>query len=83
MNYLRVLEESIGHAGTLPALLELGSNTGGTSWDLGAGGAPREEQAVSEPWRESSTSEKEERALLKLRGKYQQTEPALLCGTTF
>ena len=36
MNYLRVLEESIGHAGTLPALLELGSNTGGTSWGPGS-----------------------------------------------
>ena len=34
MNYLRVLEEPIGHAGTLPALLELGSDTGGTSWGL-------------------------------------------------
>lgn len=36
MNYLCVLEEPIGHAGTLPALLELGSNTGGTSWGPGS-----------------------------------------------
>lgn len=31
MNYLCVLGESIGHAGTLPALLELGSRDGGAS----------------------------------------------------
>lgn len=32
MNYLCVLGESIGHAGTLPAPPELGSGAGGSSW---------------------------------------------------
>lgn len=32
MNYLCVLEESIGHAGTLLAPLELESGAGGSSW---------------------------------------------------
>lgn len=54
MNYLCVLGESIGHAGMLPAPLELGSRAGGSSW--GQGKTPIESrggQAVTEPWRES------------------------------
>lgn len=42
MSYLGVLGEAIGHACTLRALLELGTRTRGSSWDLGAGRASKE-----------------------------------------
>lgn len=70
MNYLCVLEEPIGHAGTLPALLELGSNTGGTSWGPGSRRISQR-GAGSIGALEKKPSLRKRRALRKLRGKYQ------------
>lgn len=73
MNYLCVLGESIGHAGTLPAPLELGTRVGVASWAHGSRWSPQRggsgAGSIRALERKPSLPEKEERALLKLRGK--------------